>query len=127
VCTRGLSGKFPNALISLSVKSMQSWSCGESEHLARQSSRLKRFGLLLRLLSFQWLVSCGLHDRENMKSMKLFQSKCSICPFQARTSKVKFALSQRVEVGEGIQDELCCQPHYEGIANVGASAGYSMR
>lgn len=37
--------------------------------------------------------------------------KCSICPFRKRTSEIQFPLLQRVEVGEGVVDELRGEPH----------------
>lgn len=46
-----------------------------------------------------------------MISMEL-ASMCSICPFQlVRTSEIQFAFFERVQVGEGILDELGCEPH----------------
>lgn len=39
------------------------------------------------------------------------KQKCSICSFQKRTSEVQLALLERVEVGQGVPDELRGEPH----------------
>lgn len=46
---------------------------------------------------------------------------CSICPFQrrcVRTSEIELAFFERVEVGEGILNQLGREPHRCGLRGV---------
>ena len=38
---------------------------------------------------------------------------CSICSFHKRTSEIKLSLLERVEIGQGITDEVGREPHLE--------------
>ena len=51
-----------------------------------------------------------------MISMELISSKCSICSFQhVRTSEIKFAFFEWIEVGKRILNELSRQPHGDNL------------
>lgn len=47
--------------------------------------------------------------------------------FSARTSEIQFAVVERVEVGEGILDQICCEPHgrfYTACFLTGSKKGF---
>jgi hypothetical protein len=64
------------------------------------------------ILNGWYFMSCS---SKNSISTQL-ASKCSIMLFPAvRTSEIQLALFERVKVGEGGLDEVCCEPHRRGL------------
>lgn len=66
----------------------------------------------------QWLVFCDLFaDKGKEIGYQLWLSydqKCSTCPFRKRTSEVQLPLFERVEVREGVLDEIRRHAHHLG-------------
>ena len=108
---RGWRGKLPSCAMSLSVKSIASFSYTPYEVAALLVGR-RGVGT----------YACSTHvlDRgdfmayilERLISIQLF--KCSICSF-VRTSQIEFTLLDRVEVGLGVVYEICGEPHVGGL------------
>lgn len=84
VWRRGNSGKFANDEISLSVKSIASWSCNRQHRRRNVTARETQRGTNppWQCPNSQSPGSCALYvSNANMISIKLI-SKCSICSFQ---------------------------------------------
>lgn len=107
----GESGKLDMAVMSLSVKSIASWSYrayGSVHYRVTvvESDKSKPS----QLPDFQWLVFCGLQS-SYMISMEL-ASKSSICPFQSeRTSKIQLTFFDWIQVRQRSLNEFRCKPH----------------
>jgi hypothetical protein len=60
-----------------------------------------------QVLNRRYAMTCSKDgQREAPLSILICISKCSICSFHKRTSEVQLSLLQRVQVGQGLGDEV---------------------